>query len=765
MIRESKRLWLVVAVVALLAACAPTQAPPEVTPVDPTIAAALAAVSKVSAGDQHTCVVVSGGAVNCWGDNTYGQLGDRTLDSSGTAVVAFGVTNATAVVAGDTHSCAVISGGTLKCWGQNTYGQLGIGVKSAVYATPITVPGLTGVTAVALGRDHTCVIVSGGVVKCVGNSNVYNQLGVVNPGPSLTFLTVPGVTATSIQAGGDRTCALVTGGTVKCWGYNVVTSNGEGPTTIANLTGVTSLSTAGSIGCAVVSGGTAKCWGSNSLGYLADGTTTSTSSAVNVLGLTGVTTVSVTRGGGAICAVVTGGALKCWGRNSDGEMGLGTRTSAVQTSPVTIPGVTGAIAVSAGSKHTCVVIAGGALSCWGLNTSGQVGTGIIQSAVPVVISGVAGATDLAVGGDHACAIVTGGAVVCWGDNTWGQLGNGTTTSSPSPLAVSGITGATQIAADLRNTCAIVAGGVVRCWGHNANGELGNGTLVSSTVPVPVTDITGAISIDVAYSHSCAALSTGAVKCWGTNNDGERGGNPTVANTPATVNGVTGATVVGVAGVGPFVTTNRTPYGGHSCAVVTAGAVRCWGFNITGQLGSGSTGGSNSPRTASGVAGAIGVTAGGDNGWGSMLFSAPDIDGRAHTCAVMADGSVKCWGSNFWGELGNGLAPKNSATPALVSGLSNASRIAAGLHHVCAVRTTGVVSCWGANEAGQLGSGRTVDTPLPVDVYGIAGAIDVAAEQQLSCARLAGGTVACWGSNTGGTLGTDPGWMRTGVGFV
>jgi alpha-tubulin suppressor-like RCC1 family protein len=350
--------------------------------------------------------------------------------------------------------------------------------------------------------------------------------------------------------------------------------------------------------------------------------------------LTGASSVVSARDHG--CAL-TSGTVKCWGSNINGQLGNGTTTDSLR--PVTVTGITTATAIAAQAWATCALLSNGTVKCWGDNSAGQLGNGTTTAASsPVTVSGITGATAIAAGEEFACAIVAGGAAKCWGYNRFGQLGNGTTSDSLTPVSVSGLSGATAISAGWAHVCALVAGGSAKCWGYGSDGQLGNGTKggsTQSTVPADVAGLTAATSIDVGTHYSCATLTSGSLKCWGWGpGTGSSLANPGVT-TPVAVAGISGATGVTVG--------NRTV-----CAIVTSGKVRCLGANWSGELGIGTTvpDSTETPVEVSGLSAATSISAGG----ASLYFD----DGYfTSVCAVVANGAVNCWGYGSFGQLGNG----------------------------------------------------------------------------------------------------------------
>ena len=352
--------------------------------------------------------------------------------------------------------------------------------------------------------------------------------------------------------------------------------------------------------------------------------------------------VKIAVGGSHTCALLSGGKVKCWGDNGFGQLALDP-TTGDRVKPVAVSGLSGAAAVAAGYSHTCALESGGKVKCWGYNWDGQLGDGttIDYRVKPVAVSGLSGAIAIAAGRWHTCALVSGGKVKCWGRNGYGQLGDGTNTERRvKPVTVSGLSGATAIAAGRYHTCALVSGGKVKCWGWNRYGQLGDGTNTERRVkPVTVSGLSGVTAIAAGGAHTCALVSAGAVNCWGNNWNGQLGDGTTTDYRvkPVTVSGLSGVTAIAAGDV-------------HSCAVVSAGAVNCWGWNGSGQLGDGTTERRIEPAIVSGLSGASVIAA-----------------GDAHTCTLLLGGKVKCWGANNIGQLGDGTT-KHRLTPVQVVGL-------------------------------------------------------------------------------------------------
>lgn len=362
------------------------------------------------------------------------------------------------------------------------------------------------------------------------------------------------------------------------------------------------------------------------------------------------------------------------------------------------------VQVSTGNDHTCARLNTGIVKCWGRNASGQLGLGdtvdrgdganeMGSNLLPVNLGAGKTANFIATGTAHSCAVLNDGNIKCWGNNSNGQLGNGNTTTQSSPVGPinlgAGLT-ASVIGTGSYHTCAILNDGTVKCWGYNPYGQLGIGTQTSQASPAgPINLGSGktAVAIAAGVGHSCAILNDGTVKCWGYNAYGQVGiGNTTTPQTSpmGPLNLGSGKTAISIAAGAS-----------HTCAILNDGSVKCWGFNGSGQLGIGNTTDQTSP------AGPV------DLGAGKTAIAI--AAGGSHTCAVLNDTSLMCWGSPAGGQLGIGAAGAPRLTPVgpvnLGTGMS-AVKLASRDYHTCALLNVGALKCWGANGYGQLGLGDT-----------------------------------------------------------
>ena len=767
----------------------------------------------VTVGEEHTCVIDEGD-VYCWGDNSYGQLGLGDDEDRGDDAGEMGDSlppvdlgagrTATAISAGGYHTCALLDDGSVKCWGSNDDGGLGLGDdedrgdgagEMGDSLPPVDLGEGRTAVAVSTGYEFTCALLDDGSVKCWGY-NSDGQLGLGDDedrgddagemGDSLPPVDLgAGRTATAISAGRYHTCALLDDGSVKCWGNNDDGGLGLGDTDSRG-------DDAGEMGDALPS---------IDLGE-------------------GRTAVAVSTGYEFTCALLDDGSVKCWGYNSYGQLGLGDDEDRGDDAgemgdslpPVDLGEGRTAVAVSTGYEFTCALLDDGSVKCWGNNGSGALGLGDSEDrgddvgemgdALPTVDLGDGGtAVSIAAYYEHTCALLDDGSVKCWGDNGSGQLGLGDTYNrgqfndgqSMQNVGIvdlgSGRT-ATALSVGTNHACATLDNGSLKCWGRSGSGQLGLAdTFSRGDDPGEMGDLLPAVdlgSIDEIFSVSlgnrlsCAVVDTGfilgsrRVKCWGYNGSGALGLGDSenrgddageMGDALPMVDLGSWESVLGLT----FQNSPRVISSGyfHVCAIYSGdGLVKCWGGNAWGQLG-------------------LGDDEFRGNNAGEMGNSLPPVDlgagrtasaisaGFAHTCSLLDDGSVKCWGGNSKGQLGlgdtndRGLAPDEMGDllPAVELGSGRtAVAISAGLRHSCAILDDGSVKCWGDNGRGQLGlgdeeprgdgAGEMGDSLPPVDLGAGRTATSISAGGYHTCALLDDGSVKCWGSNFSGQLGID-----------
>lgn len=554
-------------------------------------------------------------------------------------------------------------------------------------------------------------------------SRTCDQSGVLQ-----TSLTASGVSAAAVvvgmSSGWSHNCVLLNDGTVKCWG-SINNSEYYSPVTMFVEPKAIQIASGGAYNCMLLNDGTVKCWGqANSSGQLGNGTTTASSTPVQVTGITNA--IQVNASYSHSCALLNNGTVKCWGQNTTGQLGDGTTTNS--SSPVQVTGLSNAIQISSGfndysNNFSCALINDGTVKCWGANYNGSLGNGTYtQSNSPVLVSGINNATQITRGYRHACALLSTNSIKCWGYNKHGELGDGTTTDKNVPVVVLGISNAVKIATSGEHNCALLSDGTAKCWGYNSYGELGDGTGVDRSTPVAVNGLSNVVNIISGQYHSCAILNTNAVKCWGQKEYGMLGdGTTTRLNTLNQVPSITNAVKVSLG--------DR-----QTCALLSDGTVKCWGGNSNGQIGDGSTTQRNTPVLVSGISNAIQIGL-----------------GENDTCALLNDGTVKCWGMNFAGELGNGNTT-NQSSPVLVTGLSSVASISVGSQHSCAFLNDGTVKCWGSNGVRQLTSDLTSQNILTATaVPSLFGFTNISFSDATACSLLPDGTVKCWGYNWWGTL--------------
>ena len=373
------------------------------------------------------------------------------------------------------------------------------------------------------------------------------------------------------------------------------------------------------------------------------------------------------------CALTEGGGVKCWGAGGFGQVGVdGPLTN--HPSPVDVEGLqSGVAALAPGWYHTCALTVDGGVKCWGDNNRGQLGTTGVEcffldgssipcSPVPLDVPGLeGGVAAISAGGQHTCVLTEEGGVKCWGGNSIGQLGDGTTISRIEPAGVSGLTAGVQaIAAGFDHTCALMENGAVKCWGDNNTYELGaeSGETCTgpgfgrlhpcSTTPLDVETLdSGVAALHTFASSTCALMEDTSVKCWGQNGNAELGDGTfgDFRRTPMDVcaDALCEASLTGVAAVAGG--------GAHTCALMESGGIKCWGFSYFGQLGDGDLDDINDRTTPVDVCRVYDTEA--MQCLETLSGAAWVTAGFLHTCALMEDGGIKCWGDATSGQLGTG----------------------------------------------------------------------------------------------------------------
>lgn len=356
---------------------------------------------EIATGDGHTCALRTDGSVWCWGNNSYGQLGQNPL-SVLRSLIPLEVPSRGAVVTriatGYHHTCAVLVDKTLWCWGHNSYGQLGNGNIAISVSLPVQVQTnanqpLERIAHITAGEYHTCALTDTGAVYCWG-SNTFGQLGDGTDTPHAYATEVPQLTSnvTGISAGRWHTCVLKNDGTAWCWGSN--TYGQVGVEQVENQLQPTTVN-----------------WGSMTVPSL----------------------VSVSCGEYFTCVASNSGNAYCFGQNTYGQLGNGKTIHSSR--PVTVELTNSVVHIASGSMHACAVFQNGKLFCWGANFVGQLGDGTLDPrTIPVQVLTLVNVQYVEAGVRHTCAIENG-KLFCWGGNSNGQIGNNTYTNQNSPSLV------------------------------------------------------------------------------------------------------------------------------------------------------------------------------------------------------------------------------------------------------------------------------------------------------------------------------------------
>ncbi len=683
-------------------------------------------VTAVSVGNQFVCALRIDGSVWCWGN-------DNAVGRALTPQLVQGLPPVRSISAGGQHACAVDTDRRLWCWGENQHGQVAPDDARTRILDPIQ--RADNIASVTAGFSMSCARNVAGSTNCWGD-NRYGQLA--SPDSTVREARIDGYDdGFSLVAGGNFSCALLKYVSVRCWGSNEYGQLGDGTTTssavpqsVRSNEEVVRISAGSAHACTIIIDGTVRCWGHNNFGQLGNEATEDSSTPV-VAAVQDVVALSL--GQSHSCALLQDGGGACWGRNEDGQLGSGNTANSGM--PLRVADLVQAVAIASGGNHTCALNQSTQVVCWGRNEQGQLGIGSVGPgiSVPASVPQLGGVTAIAAGTDHTCALADGGSVWCWGWNRFGQTAAeiiGEKSFTLTPRKIPDLVNVIAIQAGGNHTCALQQNGRVRCWGDNYNGQLGVDRTENAVFDVRGTELVGfdsVIQIATGGAHTCALQQRGNVRCWGWNRDGQLGTGTRTERADIT----TPAPIVGQSRV-----TSVALGDGHLCAVDSIGTVWCWGENDVGQLGigvMGNLGDFGLPKEVDAAVNTLSV----------------DL-GAKHSCALLVTTELNCWGRNNLGQLGNSYAGDiaDSVIPNFVVGVSNVSAYSAGGDTSCAV-SDGIVSCWGDNEYGQLGTAtlgigdyRTTATV----VAGIDSVIDITIGSQHVCALRIDQTVWCWGRN-------------------
>lgn len=584
-------------------------------------------VKSVVIGWGHMCALEDDGSVWCWGDGTYGQLGDGTTDVRDTPVRVEGLPQVRHIAATDNTTCVVTVAGDVFCWGTNVSGELGDGSAPAgppYYEftssdVPLQVAGLQDVVALEAGSFNFCAITAEQEVKCWGglSGSSLNEVDTSSP-VAIDFWAG----AKDVAPGYSHACAVLSDGRISCIGdyrfgeTGAVTRDATTPVFVEGIDDAVMVSVGDYLSCAVRASGEVLCWGDDSSGQLGDGTVGLAESAVP-LAVASDDAFSAVAAADSVCGLQTNGELSCWGSNFNGELGVDPSILVASATPVDGPDLPGIVTLSGGEGHFCALLDDASVSCWGDNTFGQLGDPLItdlSSAMPIQVAELSGVTALDSSFNFSCALLDGGTVSCWGDNSYGQLGLDPEEVPFSAVAtpVPDVTDAIDVAAGPYHVCARRSDASVMCWGGNYFSQFGPNTS-DPALPMIVPAFEGAKAIGTETGVTCLVNSDDTVSCTKWAPTATDAG---VENDPVLVEGLSN-----VASITP------------RCGLRHDGSIACWAEDWVEPPADG---------------GALPLTE------FLELGPASQLSGRGTKCAVLSgDSSIVCWGSNWNGNLGTG----------------------------------------------------------------------------------------------------------------
>jgi alpha-tubulin suppressor-like RCC1 family protein len=590
----------------------------------------------------------------------------------------------------------------------------------------------------------------------------------------------PSAFATAIDAGTAMACALSQAGDAYCWGSNNGGKLGRGiwtrfapePARVEHGEPFHSITVGNQHACGLTVSGVPVCWGNNQFGAVGDGSVQHRPSPTAVSG--NPRFVQISAGFWHTCAVTGGGEAYCWGQNQHGELGDGTQID--RRRPTRVLTDVKFRQVRAGREFTCGLSIEDTLYCWGRNLHGQLATGDFSpSLVPRPSSSTARYRSLSLGSFMGCALREEGTLDCWGEDRGGSLGQGSQQGvripSPSPVATSERFVSVSVG-QVDFACGLTAEGRALCWGSNWDGALGTGNRNSASRPVAVAGAHRFTGLGAGDGLTCAIDVEGQSHCWGRAHDGALGlGVQSFSTTPVPLPSVPASRAL----VGKSWNT-------HCSFSEGSGDLYCWGgwgpvaqrssqWEVSLQLqgfSQAALGSGNicSLRDGDGALFCIGDAHRGRLGNG--LFSGwigfpghrvrPDLTfrdvvaGPDHTCALDTRGQALCWGSNQFGQLGDGGWQDRAEPVAVLQGSLHFDKLAAANHTTCGVTSERDLWCWGQNHQGQIGDGSLQNRNRPTRVVGDLKVAEVAIGVAHTCLLTVEKATYCWGAQWAGQIG-------------
>ncbi|GEM_PF-6280989 len=706
----------------------------------------------LSAGGDHACAVDENYETWCWGINKNKKVDVRENTSS-----VFSTPHDTGlrfyqIYSGLDYNCGIRSQGAVYCWGLNKYGQLGNGefgngvttgdpdyhdyVDTPVHLiTPS--PQDSGWNIISPGGWFACGIHEN-KLYCWGN-NDHGQLG--NNSTIGTNSSVPiivdnpdGAGWTDVAAGGYHGCGIDENGNLWCWGYGYYGQLGSGvsiyhtniPQEVVHPYGLkwVKVSAAYLSTCAIDEMGQVFCWGDNTNGELGTGISNNSSTPLPLQTLSDAEVIDLSTGAGArgMCAVTENYDLYCWGNNPYGEtnaLTTGKKFTPVEISPTGQDSewyfaIAGEAFDNGNSAFTCGISDDGVF-CWGSNIFHQLGMdNIISTFHKVKVMDEFLFPSIGWNDATVCGIDKSGTLYCWGRNTFGEIGIGThgnNISNPTPVTDN----VSMVSTGYAHTCFISTKPEQKlyCMGDNGHYQIGDGTKNPHYYPYPVTIKTKNGTVETpAYVfngqyHTCAITNSHRLFCWGWNTSGQTGtgamfpqGNyPDDITTPVEVTHPAGRGWYWVAPAEVF-----------TCAIDDQGKMYCWGKDIANVFGQGATANQiyYSPIPVNTTMTFL------KNKFGEIEYF-PLATGNLHTCAIADDHKLYCWGINYDGQLGTGLAG-GAAIPTKVPVPEDPDivRVFASKRHTCAVTDQGKLYCWGGADT-ETGFLNQPDEFIPIPV--------------------------------------------------